>query len=106
MKTLLLITLLFAGLQAQELSTEQVSKLLNYNHSISGKLRYKRALQKMATISLEKAQTITNSETNESIEQSKLKRHSTRLFYSIQTANHALKIDALDGSIISKERLE
>jgi uncharacterized membrane protein YkoI len=106
MKTLLLIALLFAGLQAQELSTEQVSKLHNYNHSISGKLRYKRALQKMATISLEKAQTITNSETNESIEQSKLKQHGTRLFYSIQTANHALKIDALDGSIISKERLE
>jgi len=103
-KLLLTLLLLGATLHAEDLSSEQIAKLLNYKHSLLGKLQHKRALKKMANISEEQAKEITKNETNESVEESKLKRHSTRLFYTIQTANHALRIDALDGSIISKER--
>ncbi len=106
MKNLLLITVLLGSIEAQELTIEQVSKLRNYNHSMSGKFRHKRALIRMANISKEKSQEITQNETNESVKYSKLRDHNRRLFYSIQTSSYRIKIDALDGSIISKERIK
>jgi len=106
MKYFMLISMASGLIFAQPLSIEQMSKLRNYNHTFSGKLRHKRALQKIATVKEEEAKEIALNACNQekkSIESIKLAHHSDRIFYRISMDGCKLKIDALDGSIISKE---
>ena len=55
MSKILLVLALFVMGHAQELTPTQASKLKNYNHSLSGKMRYKKLLQKTAIINKDKA---------------------------------------------------
>jgi hypothetical protein len=103
MKRLLSITLLLSTFQAQELTPSQMSKIRNYSHSFSGKLRYQQRLKHIATIKLDKAEQLAKEACRESIEYSKLRYHDSRLFYVIYMSNCYVKIDALDGSIMEKK---
>jgi len=105
MKHLLLILVLLGTLQAQELTPSQVVSTYSYKHSVSSKIKQKRLLQKMATVKKEKAQETAKAKCGSEVKLTKLIRHGNRLFYAMRTASCSIKIDALDGSIISKKTL-
>ncbi len=90
-------------LHAKELNPNEVFSTYQYHHSTLSQLQQKRVLAKMATLKPEKAQHIATQSCKSNIRQSKLIRHGKRLFYAIKTENCSIKIDALDGSIISKK---
>ena len=46
------------------------------------------------------AKSIAKKETNEDVENMRLRHQGNILFYRVKTKNHLLKINALDGSII------
>ncbi|HHH19665.1 MAG TPA: hypothetical protein ENK86_04065 [Campylobacterales bacterium] len=103
-KIAFILILAFLSLQAQELTTEQLMQTYSYNHKSSLKLKHQRTLQKLAQVSQEAAYTLAQKECQGEVDTSKLMRHNKRLFYSIAMGNCSIKIDALDGSIMSKER--
>ena len=100
MQKLLLIVALLGGVSAQKLTPSEASKLQNYNHSLSGKIRFKRLLQRTAKISKDKALAMAEEECKSEVYFSKLQVKSNRLFYTLKTDNGTLKIDALDGQIM------
>lgn len=106
MKYLILITVLLGTLQAQELTASQVASTYTYNHKLSMKVKYRRLLQNMANLNKEKAQDIAVKSCDATIKNSRLMRHGKRLFYAIRTQKCLIKIDALDGSTMSKKVLD
>ncbi len=106
MKYLLLTSLILFSLQAKELTPSQVVSTYNYNHKTSTKIKQKKVLQKLAVIKKDEATKLAYASCNSKIEFSKLLRHNKRLFYAIKTNNCSIKIDALDGSIISKKVIQ
>jgi len=101
MKKYILILLTGAVLlPAQPLTIEQMATLQNYSHSLSGKLRYKKRLKKIANLDKREAFKRAKAVCKEDIQQSKLMKHSDRIFYKISTETCSIRIDALDGSII------
>ena len=100
MQKLLLIVALLGGASAQELTPSQASKLRNYNHSLLGKIRYKRLLQSTAQISKDKAFEIAKEVCKSEVYFSKLQVRLNRLFYILKTNKGSVKIDALDGQIM------
>ena len=105
MKHLLLTLVLLGTLQAQDLTPSQVASTYNYKHSASSKIKQKRLLQKMTTVKKEKAKETVKKKCGSDIKLTKLTRHGNRLFYAMRTDSCSIKIDALDGSIISKKTL-
>ncbi|NEW60593.1 hypothetical protein GSY74_04790 [Sulfurovum sp. bin170] len=105
MKHLLLTLVLLGTLQAQDLTPNQIVSTYNYNHSASAKIKQKRLLQRMATVKKEKAQEMAKEKCGAKVELTKLTRHGNRLFYAMRTDSCSIKIDALDGSIISQKML-
>ena len=104
MRFILIISLLLGVVEAEELTTAQVAKARNYNHSLSGKLRYKRLLQNMAKINKQEAREIVKEKIeNQKILYLKLLRRGARLFYLINTKSSTVRVDALDGSIMDKQ---
>ena len=97
---MLLILAVLGVSNAQELTPSQASKLRNYNHSLSGKMRYKRLLQRTALVKKEKAHEMAEEECKSEVYYSKLSVHNNRLFYTIETDKCTIKIDALDGEIM------
>lgn len=104
MRYLLLVCLISLGLlNAQELSPSQSATLQNYNHSLSGKRRYKRKLQRLAEVSKDEAKAYAQKSCKaKEIETVKLTYRNRRLFYEIQTDECDIKIDALDGSVMEE----
>ena len=100
MQKLLLILAVLGVSNAQELTPSQASKLKNYNHSLSGKMRYKRLLQRTAVIKKDEAYEMAEKECDSEAYFSKLSVRSNRLFYTIYTDKCTIKIDALDGEIM------
>ena len=100
-KALLMVTLL-GTTHAQELTPTQVSKLRNYSHSLSGKIRHKRLLRKTAVITKKQAHEMAKDGCDSEVYSSKLSVHSNRLFYTLYTDEGHVKIDALDGEIMQK----
>ena len=96
---------LVGAVQAQELTPSQIASTHSYNHKSSMKVKYRRLLQKMATINKEEAHAIAHKNCPSSIENSRLIRHGKRLFYAVRTQNCLIKVDALDGSVMSKKVL-
>ncbi len=107
MKTIAVVTLgllLSVGaLTAQELTLSQLAKTRNYNHSVSGKIRYQQRLQKMTKISKEEAEKLAKEQCKEEMHFSKLSVRHKRLFYRFSSKNCYIKIDALDGSLVESE---
>ena len=105
MKYILLTLILWGTLQAQDLTPSEVASTYNYKHSASAKIKHKRLLQKMATVKKDKAQELALKNCGGEVELTKLIRHRKRLFYAIKTDDCSIKIDALDGSIISQKKI-
>ena len=105
-KILLTTLLLCASLEAQSLTTEQELRLMNYSHTSSGKLRHQRILKRMTSITQEKAILQVEEMLKEEVLQSRLVHHNRRLFYRLRTVHYHIKVDALDGTIISQGRIE
>lgn len=103
MQKLLLIPLLWGVLEAQELTPSQMKKTTIHNHSLLSKIKYQRLLRSVATLNKEDAHAIAKKASKEEVAYSQLKKHSRRLFYVVSTKSYKIKIDALDGSIMSKE---
>jgi len=100
-KILWIVALLTLG-NAQELTPAQASKLRNYDHSLSGKIRYKRLLQQTALISKQRAYEVAEQECKAKPYKAKLQVRFNRLFYTVYTDSGYIKIDALDGEIMQK----
>ncbi|MBU1668938.1 hypothetical protein KKC13_11015 [bacterium] len=105
MKYLVLACVLFGALHAQELTPEQVASTHTYNHKLSMKVKYRRLLQNMANVNEEEAQEIASKSCDAAIKNTRLMRHGKRLFYAIRTQKCLIKVDALDGSTMSKKVL-
>lgn len=104
MRHILITVLLLGTLHSEELTIEQIAKARNFNHSLSGKLRHKRLLKKMAKVSEKEAvEMAKKSCATKEVEFTKLSIRGARLFYLIETQKCTLKIDALDGSLMEKE---
>lgn len=97
---------LVGAVQAQELTPSQVASTYNYNNSPSAKIKHKRLLKKMATVKEEEATNIAKESCESEVSLSKLTRHGKRLFYAMKTETCSIKIDALDGSIMTRKLLK
>jgi hypothetical protein len=77
-------------------------QLQNYNHKPSVKLQHKLKLKRLAKISSTEAKEITSKICNEPVVYQKLSHKGQLLFYLNITKHCAVKVNALDGTIISK----
>ena len=102
MQKALLMVALLGTTYAQELTPTQASKLKNYSHSLSGKIRHKRLLRRTAVITKKHAHEMAKDECDSEAYASKLSVRSNRLFYTLYTDEGRVKIDALDGEIMQK----
>ncbi len=108
MKTLVAI-LLFSVMGTSNndpILVESSTPLKNYNHRPSVKLHHKLKLQRLADITRLEAKKISEKICNESVVHQKLTHKGQLLFYINTTKHCAVKINALDGSIILKENLK
>ena len=103
MKYLLLALMVGAMAEAQELTPRQIASTYTYSQKLSLKVQHRRLLQKMAIFKQEEAYRIADKHCSSMVKKSHLMRHGKRLFYTMETSNCLIKIDALDGSIMSKE---
>jgi len=104
MKTLVVI-LLFSTLcisNEKPALVDNSIKLQNYNHTPSVKQQHKLKLKRLAKISSIEAKKITIKICNEPVVYQKLTHKGQLLFYLNITKHCAIKINALDGTIISK----
>ena len=99
----LLLVVALGTLYAQDLTISQLAKTRNYNHSVSGKIRYQQRLKKMVKITKEEAKKIAKEHCKEELHFSKLAVRHKRLFYKFSSKNCYIKIDALDGSVVESE---
>jgi len=106
----ILIAILIApfSIEAKELSVEQELKLLNYKRKISiyNQIRYKRLLKYFAKIDREKAIEKAKSVVSEDIENIKLSHKNRKVIYIVKTPNYKVVVNALDGTIIEKRRVD
>jgi uncharacterized membrane protein YkoI len=102
MRKILLILAVLGVSNAQELTPSQVSKLRNYNHSLSGKMRYKRLLKRMAIIKKDKAYEMAEEACQSEPYSLTLSVRANRLVYTIKTDKGSMKIDALDAQVMKK----
>ena len=104
MKTLVAI-LLFSTLcmsNEKPALVDNSTQLQNYNHKPSVKLKHKLKLKRLAKITSKKAKEITLKECNEPVVYQKLTHKGQLLYYLNITKKCAVKVNALDGKIISK----
>ena len=103
MQKLLLIPFLWGAVYAQDLTSTQMMKLTKPKSGLLAKIKYQRLLKRTAKIEQNQAKAIAQKACGGEVSFVKLKKHGRRLFYRIKIAKCSLKIDALDGSIMSKE---
>lgn len=108
MKTLVAI-LLFSTLcisNDKPALVESGIQLKNYNHRPSVKMQHKLKLKRLAKITKLEAKKITQKSCDEAVVYQRLTHKGQLLFYINMTKHCAVKINALDGSIISKENVK
>jgi len=105
MRTLIFILFIslfsHAGTQTPALVDSDIS-LKNYNHRPSVKMQHAFKLKRLVGISPTKAKEITLQICKEPVVYQKLRHQGQLLFYISITKHCTLKINALDGTIISK----
>jgi hypothetical protein len=102
MQKILLIVAIVGVNYAQELTSTEANKLRNYNHSLSGKIRHKRLLERTAIVTKEEAYRVAKEACESQVNFSKLSVRSNRLFYTLYTDKGMIKIDALDNKIMEE----
>jgi|GEM_PF-6145513 len=107
-KIFIAIAIVIFGIEAKELTVEQELKLLNYKRKLNpySRLKYKRLMRYFAKIDRDKAIKRAKEALLEDIEHIKLTQRGRKLLYIIESPNHKLVIDALNGEIIEKRRLD
>ncbi len=104
MKTLVAI-LLFSTLcmsNEKPALVDNSIQLKNYNNRPSVKLQHKQKLKRLAKVTSQEAKRITSKICNESVVYQKLTYRGQLLYYVNSTNNCTVKVNALDGTIISK----
>lgn len=98
----LLLSLLAVADESQPLLVDSSINLQNYNHQPSLVLEHQYKLKRLARISPIKAKEITAKVCKEPVLSQRLTHQGQLLFYKSLTLTCTLKINALDGTIISK----
>jgi len=83
---------------------EHMSLHGSYNHRPSIKMKNKRKIHKLHKVNEEQAMKIAKEETKEEVESIKLTHHKKYLIYKISTEQYDLTINALDGTVIKKQK--
>ena len=112
MKVIILLSIPFIIFASSELlyvgetlsNREHVSLHNSYNHRPSVKMKNKRKIHKLHKVNEEQAKQIAKEETKEEIESIKLTHHKKYLIYKVSTEQYDLTINALDGTIIKKQK--
>jgi len=105
MKTLvfvLFLSLFSKANEAKPLLVDRSISLQNYNHKASVKLQHQHKLKRLARITSSKAKEITVKVCNKPVVNQKLTHKGQLLFYLNKTKVCMVKVNALDGTIISK----
>jgi len=104
---ILTIFLLFiSGLNGENLlKTDSYDYLKNYNNRPYNKLKYKNKLAKLAKIKKNNLKKIIYNICGEEMINEKL-LYRDRLFYIVSTQNYIIRLDATNGSLISKVRIK
>jgi len=94
--------------EAKELTPEQELKLLNYKRRLSlhSQIKYKRLMRYFAKVDKKEAIKKAKETLLEDIEHIKLTQRGRKLLYIIKSSNHKLVINALNGEIEEKRRLD
>jgi len=106
MKITITIAILFivSGCSLKKEQAKSISILPNYSHSLSGKLRYKQRLEKIAKINRYEALNIAKKSCNQQeIFMVKLRNHNSQIFYDIRAKECFVRVDAMSGKVIIKE---
>ena len=85
-------------------NAEHLSLHNSYNHRPSVKMKNKRKIHKLHKVDEEQAKQIAKDETKEEVEFMKLTHHKTYLIYKVSTKRYDLTINALDGTVIKKQK--
>lgn len=111
MKTIILISIPFIMFASSEilytgksLSNREHMSLHTYNHRPSVKMKNKRRIYKLAKVNKSQAKQIVKEETKEEVEFMKLTHHKKYLIYKVSTKQYDLTINALDGTVIKKQK--
>lgn len=98
----LILSLFTVANESKPLLVDSSINLQNYNHKPSLTLKHRYKLKRLARISPTKAKEITAQACKEPVVYQRLTHKAQLLFYMSVTNTCALKINALDGTIISK----
>ena len=107
MKIIILLSIpLFIFASGQELNYEEHESLHTYNKrpTMKGKIRSQH--HKLHKVNEDQARAITAKNTGEKVKHIHLKHKGKYLIFDIQTENYILIINALDGTIIKKEKID
>jgi hypothetical protein len=102
------IFLLFVPLMVfatgETLTFEEHMSIHNSNHRPSIKLKKKRQMHRLSKLNEQDAQSITKKETKEESQSIRLTHRGKHLMFKVHTENYLLSINALDGTIIKREK--
>jgi len=102
------IFLLFVPLMVfatgETLTFEEHMSIHNSNNRPSIKLKKKRQMHRLSKLNEQDAERITKKETSEESQFIRLTHSSRYLIFKVYTENYRLSINALDGTIIKKEK--
>ena len=105
MKSILLLCIPFIVFAAgQTLTVREHMSIHNSNYRPLIKLQKKRKMHQLHKVDEQDAARITKEETDEKSQSIKLMNRGHYLIFKVRTANYILTINALDGTIMEKEK--
>lgn len=105
MKSIFLLSVpLIVFATGETLTFDEYMSIHNYNHRPSVKLKKKRQIHRLSKLNEQDAERITEKETKEKSQFIRLTHRGKYLMFKVHTQNYQLSINALDGTIIKKEK--
>lgn len=105
MKFLIMLLLaIVAFASGEKLSSSEHNSIHGYNNRPAVKMHKKVNMHKLHKVDEEQAKKITEDETNEEVVSFKLTHSGRYLIYKARTEHYFLTINALDGTVMKKER--
>ena len=105
MKSIFLLFLpLMVFATGETLTFREHMSIHNYNHRPSIKLKKKRQMYRLSKLNEQDAERITEKKTMEKSQSIRLTHRGKHLMFKVHTENYRLSINALDGTIIKKEK--
>jgi len=107
MKTIILFSIpLFIFASGKKLNYEEHNSLHTYNKRPTMKAKIRSQHHKLHKVNEDQVRVITKESTGEEVENMRLTHQGKYLIFRIQTKNYRVRINALDGTIIKKERID